>query len=302
MTSELNYDKSEYRRYMGKAEYDKAIQTLKGLFDGIVIDGVANSDEVKELYNWLAVNDQLLKYKPYDELLALLKDCLEDEVLTSEEINDIAWALDNFSASGKYYDYTTLQIQKLEGICHGIIADNTINDTEIMALNEWLSENDFVLKGTFPYEEIRALIISILDDGVITEDERNLLKVCLSEYVDCTVSYNIDFSELDDLKDRYNISGICSVNPVVTIPGHSFCLTGKSSRATRNDFRNAIIEHGGVYKKDITKDTQYLIVGDEGNPCWAFSCYGRKIELAEKMRKGGNAILIIHENDFWKCV
>ena len=30
------------------------------------------------------------------------------------------------------------------------------------------------------------------------------------------------------------------------------------------------------------------IVGDNGNPAWAFSCYGRKVEKAIDMRKGGH--------------
>jgi SH3-like domain-containing protein len=44
------------------------------------------------------------------------------------------------------------------------------------------------------------------------------------------------------------------------------------------------------------------LIGDEGNPCWVFSCYGRKVEKAIQYRKSGLPILIIHENDFWNAI
>ncbi len=47
------------------------------------------------------------------------------------------------------------------------------------------------------------------------------------------------------------------------------------------------------------KNTDYLIVGNAGNPCWAYSCYGRKIEQAVDLRKAGGKIKIVNEIDFW---
>ena len=36
--------------------------------------------------------------------------------------------------------------------------------------------------------------------------------------------------------------------------------------------------------------------------CWAFSCFGRKVEKAVDIRKSGGTILIVHESDFWDTV
>lgn len=51
----------------------------------------------------------------------------------------------------------------------------------------------------------------------------------------------------------------------------------------------------------ITKPNaaDFLVVGADGNPCWAFACYGRKVEMAIDYRKQGCKLLIVHENDFW---
>ncbi len=44
------------------------------------------------------------------------------------------------------------------------------------------------------------------------------------------------------------------------------------------------------------------MVGAKGNPCWAFACYGRKVEEAMALRKAGNRLLIVHENDFFDAL
>ena len=51
-------------------------------------------------------------------------------------------------------------------------------------------------------------------------------------------------------------------------------------------------------KIQLQKKTDFLIIGDDSNPCWAFSCYGRKVEEAMNMRKQGYKISIVKEIDF----
>lgn len=81
-----------------------------------------------------------------------------------------------------------------------------------------------------------------------------------------------------------------------------FCFTGESGKMKRSEIVKIIIEQGGKYNENVTKETDFLIVGDEGNPCWAFSCYGRKIEKALGLRKKGSRIVIAHEIDFWDAI
>ena len=50
------------------------------------------------------------------------------------------------------------------------------------------------------------------------------------------------------------------------------------------------------------KRVDYLVIGADGNPCWAFACYGRKVEKAVELRKSGVRIMIIHESDFHDAV
>ena len=64
------------------------------------------------------------------------------------------------------------------------------------------------------------------------------------------------------------------------------------------DVESEIIRHGGIPVNNISKKTDYLIIGDNGNPAWAFACYGRKVEKALGLRKEGHTIVLIHEYDF----
>lgn len=294
-------DREVYRHFTSKAEFDKAIFTLKGLVEGICLDSKVNADEILELRNWVEVNEGLMKYKPFDEIIPHIKEILSDGVVDSEEMEDLLWLVGNFSEHGKYYDIITQSIQALQGLCYGLLADDSLSEDEVLLLIKWIDENDF-LDGTYPYDEIKSLLSSITSDGIITNDEILTLKAFLSEFVNCETSYNISQVELSELKDMFNVTGVCAANPRITIVNHTFCFTGKSSRTTRSEIADLVEEHHGVFNNSVVKTTDYLIVGDEGNPCWAYSCYGRKVEKAVEMRKLGGKIMIVHENDFWKAL
>ena len=302
MSSTLEkYDNDSYTKFTSKSEFDKALFTLKGLIEGALIDGEINPDEIMELRNWLGINRDLEKYKPFDEIIASIDDILADGVITDEEKDDLLWLASSFSENGKYYDLITRSIQNLQGVCYGLIADNMLTEPEILSFSEWIEENSF-LDGTYPYDEIKALMYSILQDGIITDDELLTLKAFMGDFVNCETSYNISKVEIEELKNMFSITGVCAVNPHITIVNHTFCFTGKSSRAGRNEIAALVEENNGTFNNNVIKTTDYLIIGDEGNPCWAYSCYGRKVEKAVALRKNGNKIMIIHEKDFWKAL
>ena len=89
------------------------------------------------------------------------------------------------------------------------------------------------------------------------------------------------------------------MDPDIQIDGNNFCITGKLTRGNRKDLIQQIENQGGKFVSQPSKRTNFLIVGDNGNPAWAFSCYGRKVEEAIKLRKKGENIILVHEHDFW---
>jgi NAD-dependent DNA ligase len=146
-----------------------------------------------------------------------------------------------------------------------------------------------------------SLLGEVLEDSKIDEDERLLLKSYFNDFIFINnedIQTQID-SETKEVSSNHSYySRVLKVE----IIENQFCFTGMSSRnISRNKIKEVVLEHGGKYVDGVTSKTKYLIVGDMGNPAWAFASYGRKIEKAINLNNSkGLEILIIHEDDFWK--
>lgn len=291
----------EYRQFTKPAELHKAINVLRGIVAGISSSGDVNTDEINELANWCLVHASLRDRHPFSELIPVIEEAIKDDRIDEDERANILWLCGNFADNSGYYDIVTSSVQFLHGMIHGIMADSDISDREIRVLSNWLDANDY-LQGTYPFDELNSLLHTILEDGKITEDERNSLLAFCSNVVDFKDSLNLREPDFDALRKKYSVDGICAYCPEITFDGKFFCFTGESYRATRAELAAEVERLGGTFKNSISKKTDYLIVGNAGNPCWAYSCYGRKIEDAMAVRRGGGKIQIVNETDFWDAV
>lgn len=287
----------DYRMYTGPAEYSKALNILKGMILGITADEVIK-EEIEELKFWLEANLFFRNKPPFDELYQTVYLALEDNLLTQDEIEDIIWVCSNVEEGSRYYQAITADLQTLHGIIHGILADNKITDLEVEKLKKWLIENDD-LSGHYPYDEILGVIFNITNDGIIDDQERAFLKAFLSEFIDTRESYNLNESELREIKKSMSIGGICAPFPDIKIEGKKFCFTGESYNVTKEEFAEKLTKLNGHYCNNVIQDLDYLIVGEKGNKSWVFSCYGRKVEKAIELRKKGKFVQIVQELDFW---
>lgn len=294
------YDSLPFRKFTTKSEADKAINTLKGILVGIDIDGHVSEAELSELLVWSEKHYDLINRNPFREFMQVIKETLkQDDAEKREAIHDLFWLCQKYESDSYYYNAITADLQTLQGICHGILADGIINDDEVKALDKWLEENEH-LATYYPYDELRSLVISVLSDGKISDEERKRLIAYFNEFVNLTdreLTQKIKL-EISDV----TISGICTVDPDISFTGKTFCFTGVSKRANRSEIEEQIRSLGGNVINSVSKTTDYLIIGDGGNPCWAFACYGRKVEAAVALRKQGYSISLVHEFDFWDFV
>lgn len=291
----------EYRQFTTRAELDKAINMLRGIIMGINSGEAANEKEIAELTNWCSLHENLRTQHPFSELLPKVDTVLEDGEIDEDEREDLLWLCENFTGEGEYYDLISSKIQFLHGLVHGIMADGRLTNQEIRALQDWLLDQED-LKGTYPFDEIDALLTEILADQFITEDERASLMAFLSNFIEFKDSHNLVEADYEKLRRRYTISGICAADPEIKIAGRTFCFTGESATSSREDFADIVNSLGGVFRTGVSRKTDYLVVGSLGNPCWAFSCYGRKVEAAMEIRRNGGKVQIIKEADFWDAV
>jgi hypothetical protein len=297
-------DHKPYRHFTQRQRVDKAVQTFHGLIRGITIDGELNAEEVAELLNWIGEYSDLLGRAPFNELKQKLDEIMADGQIDPEEQEDLLWVCRNLSPESDYYDAVTHDIQQLHGIMHGIMADGQVTLDEAKGLQGWIDEHAD-LKGIYPYDELDSLLTTILKDGEIDDQEQQMLASFFEDFIEYSFAKKVR-SEGQRVKaglpKTFTLPGICSMCPEIAFDGRVFTFTGTSTKATRKQIADQITELGAAFSPNVTAQTHFLVVGAGENPCWAFSCYGRKVEKAVEFRKSGATILIVHESDFWDAV
>ena len=208
------------------------------------------------LRKWISEHDIVRHKHPFNELLPVVENAISDQVLTNEEKHDIMWLCEHMSHQDIFYDCITHDIQRLHGVMGGIIADDKITTTETKGLSEWLANHDH-LKACWPYDEIDAIVTHVLSDGIVDNDEKQILKAFFSEF-----STGKTIKNPAALKGK-TISGVCAVCPEIDFEDHKFCFTGASTRFRRKDLKEIVEQHGGIFTDSVSRYLDYLIIGGE---------------------------------------
>lgn len=293
----MHPDHRKYIRFTQRARLEKSINSLIGIVEGIAIDCSINSSEVGFLRLWLSDHAELQDRHPFNELVPVVQRALADGVLTQEERDDILWLCERLRST-EYYNKTTADLQRLHALVGGIVSDGVTSESELRGLSDWLSDHEH-LKTCWPYDEIGSLITMVLADKKIDEREHRMLKDFFSEFVAVLDERTI---VSPSIAEGATLVGLCSVCPEIEFAESKFCFTGASVRYTRGQLSAVVERLGGEVVSSVSASLDYLIIGADGNPCWAYACYGRKVEKAVELRKGGARLLLVHENDFHDAV
>ncbi len=181
--------------------------------------------------------------------------------------------------------------QSLTGLCAGMMLDNSLSEEEIKGLYQFLLEFSD-LSYEWPYSHLLSKVQSILEDGIVTEQERKDFEEVIRKFIGGT------------LQDTGAVTGLSTSLPIETgVPivfqQKTFCFTGQSKYGTRSACRTAIEIRGGIVKDGIVKDLDYLVIGELATRDWIETNYGRKIQKAMDMKKDGQSkVAIIGESDW----
>jgi hypothetical protein len=289
-------DDQSLRKYCGPQMLNSALTALKEIVNGIATNGKMKNGTMESLEDWSSKHSIYRRLNPFDELLPIIDEALKDDAIDLNELENINWFLTGALSQDSFYETITGDLEYLQGLLHGILADGLIKEDEIISLRIWLNENKH-LSGCYPYDEIYSIMVNALKDGKFNEEQSELLKAFFAEFASFSLNDQI---RLDiELKKKVSTLGVCAVDPAIQFKGGVFSFIGQSARTNRKELAIMIEAVGGIFSRNFTEDVNYLIYGAEGNQCWAFSCYGRIVEQAMALRKKGDQVLIIHENDFW---
>jgi hypothetical protein len=283
-----------YERFTPPQNRDRDINELEGLIRGIALDGRIVPLEAEALARWCSRPRNWHDDGLFREARDRIRDAVSDGILDDEERADVLFFCERLKTPSPYYSVATRDMQRLHGILAGIGADGVVSRDELLGLRTWMdaAEN---LKGTWPYDEVDSVITSVLSDGRIDENEQQFLVAFTQSFLESTNGLVLESPFHEDLIRQ----GICAAQPTVSFEGKRFCVTGSSPRASRREIEDVISELGGQPHPRVVKELDYLVVAAERNLCWAFSCYGRKVEAAMELRRTGARLTIVHETDFW---
>lgn len=180
---------------------------------------------------------------------------------------------------------------QLIGLCRGVLADNHLADSEIVALDQWMSTY-LPLLPKWPARHLAERIREVLVDGVIDDDERSDLTRFIAQ------AAGIEGTERFDLPTTLPLTRPA---PHVEFDGKRFCLTGTFVFGPRKLVVSEIAKWGGEVVDSVGR-ADFLIIGACVSVAWKFTTHGRKIEEAVALAESGRRIAIISEQHWNTCL
>jgi len=184
---------------------------------------------------------------------------------------------------------TRQSLGELLGLARGLLADRQLTDDEIHFLNDWLEER-YWIASAFPGNVIHERIRDVLEDGVITEEERSHLVDTLNMLIE---------DRLEDLAEQVDLTELWFDEvALIEFSKTRFCLTGNFVYGPKSVCQTAIEKRGGVVTPSVNRKAQFLVVGGLGVDEWREGGLGAEIETAMRLRAQGKPVKIIPE-DCW---
>lgn len=254
------------------------INSLYGIIKGINYDGIINQYEMGLLNNWIDENMIYKQYSLFNKIITELSLILEDGIITEYEKIELLGLVNSIQSSNMYNE-TTLNLQILQGILEGIACDKKIVIEEIENLKIWLIKNDY-LSGVYPYDKILLIVNKVLEDGILTENEKEELA--------------LSFNEI--------LNPVCSNKKNIELNGKTFCLTGDFKSGTKSEMKQRLEDLGAIEKSGVSAKLNYLFVGGLGSEAWKYGNIGGKIAKAQELQEKGSLIQIISEEDLLNSI
>ena len=178
------------------------------------------------------------------------------------------------------------QVDTLVGISKGIIADDSVNQQEAEYLYNWLIQNRQTSDNPIILNLLNRVEL-MLSDGILDSEES-------SELAGILRSISGDKSEIGELAKTSSLP-VNDPLPNLELSERSFLFTGTCAYGTRKECQEAVVSHGGINAKSVTKSLDYLILGTYVTDSWAHENLGRKIEKAISYRDSGVPLIIVTE-------
>ena len=185
---------------------------------------------------------------------------------------------------------TERDLSELLGLAKGLLADGDITAEEAVLVNTWVRNHPDAAKR-WPVNILAERLGRIFADGHVDEAERLELAEVLNSLVGGTAGVIVGEDASTDLPLDIPV-------PPLQWSGSVFVFTGKFAFGTRPDCQRQVSRLGAFCEDNVTRRTDYLVIGTFGSRDWAHTSFGRKIQKAVDLRTAGKRLAIVGE-DHW---
>jgi len=285
-------------------EVQRATERLIGILSGIAIDGTVTDDEIVALSKWLNLHPFFHHDQPFKTVVDTVNRILEDGYIDDDERDEILELCHIFDKQSLIPRFTTDAIRRLHGVLNGIVADEKIRDQEIYGLQSWLEIHGHV-KDYWPFCELWKILGAVLSDLIIDDREKMQLMNYCKNFCETPIKDAVIHDEIYARGFMATVScvlkpftDLCDRENAIEFDDRTFCFTGPARTGPRSLLHEIAKSAGGIPKTSVSFNLNYLVVGAQSSPCWAYSTYGRKIESVMNYRTKGGQTAILHEDDF----
>lgn len=274
----------------------KALHGLKGILIGIVADQRLNEKELLFLDSWLKSQNFLSDDQEVVTILSSVGDILANGEIKPQELLEVQSEIEKLiglmSDSGLSDVKGVGQKDELLGFLAGVASDGVLNDQEVEALSVWLGRNESI-RNTWPASVVVNRLNMILEDGIITEEERQDLMLTVNQITghivdEETIGYEFSTEVWEDSIDD------------LMVAGSTFCLTGDFVSGDRDAVDTMLRCLNAKTSSSVNNLVDYLVIGTLASRNWLYTSHGRKIEKALHIKRQGGGIKTITERTLLK--
>jgi NAD-dependent DNA ligase len=279
-------------------EKEKVLYGLQGILTGVVADQLLNERELLYLDSWLKSQQYLSKDDDVLAILGQVGNILEDGKISQQELIEMQAAIQRILSAiepgSEKPPEKERKIDQMVGFLGGIASDGVLNDDEIMAMAEWLNKN-YSLREVWPVSIVANRVELILEDGVITNEERQDLLETVNQLIS---------NEADVEGPAFEASTEVWEDDIdsLEIAGSMFCLTGDFVSGDCSGIDTMLKCMGADTMSNVNKKTDYLVIGTLASRDWLYTSHGRKIEKALLLKREDSSIKVITERTLLKFI
>ncbi len=178
-------------------------------------------------------------------------------------------------------------VRELLELLSSIVADGVIDTEEFRVLDEWLMQNND-LSREYPFNILVTHLSKILECGCVEVEELERLRETVLQILHPESLGRIDLSTV-------NGTPLTQPPPRVSFTGKVFVFTGNFVFGEKSECERATKDKGGICKQNVTRATDYVVVGRNGSPEWAYGNYGTKVEKTVDNIRHGSTTAILSE-------